>query len=64
VLYPTGVSILAIWTIQVPTAYLLSRQIGIVGVWIGYPVTFLVMLTAQIAYYRLHWCHRKHQQLT
>jgi putative MATE family efflux protein len=63
VLVPTSVSIAAIWAIQLPTAYVLSRRIGIDGVWIGYPVAFIVMLMAQAAYYLLFWRHREHGRL-
>jgi putative MATE family efflux protein len=63
VLYPTTISVSAVWAIQLPIAYLAARQIGIDGVWIGYPVAFAVMLIAQVAYYSLFWRRRKHQQL-
>jgi Na+-driven multidrug efflux pump len=63
VLFPTGISIAAIWAVQLPAAYVLSRRIGIDGVWIGYPVAFVVMLMAQVAYYKLLWRYQKHQRL-
>jgi len=63
VLVPTGVSIVAIWAVQLPVVYLTSRQIGIDGVWIGYPAAFVAMLAAQLAYYALLWRHRKHEKL-
>jgi Na+-driven multidrug efflux pump len=63
VLVPTGVSVAAIWAVQLPTAYLLSRRLGIDGVWIGYPAAFIVMLVAQAAYYLLIWRHRRHSRL-
>jgi putative MATE family efflux protein len=63
VLVPTGVSIAAIWAIQLPTAYWASRRIGIDGVWIGYPVAFVAMLAAQAVYYLLFWHRRKHGRL-
>jgi putative MATE family efflux protein len=63
VLVPTTVSIAAIWAVQLPTAYLLSRRFGIDGVWIGYPAAFSVMLIAQAAYYLLIWRHRRHNRL-
>jgi putative MATE family efflux protein len=63
VLVPTGVSVAAIWAVQLPTAYVLSRQLGLDGVWIGYPVAFMVMLVAQAAYYLLLWRHRRHRRL-
>ncbi len=63
VLVPTGVSVAAIWAIQLPTAYVLSRRLGIDGVWVGYAVAFIVMLVAQAAYYLLLWRHRTHGRL-
>jgi putative MATE family efflux protein len=63
VLVPTGVSVAAIWAVQLPTAYVLSRRLGLDGVWIGYPVAFTVMLMAQAAYYLLLWRHRTHKRL-
>lgn len=63
VLVPTCVSIAAIWAVQLPTAYMLARRIGIDGVWIGYLVAFIVMFAAQSAYYLLLWRHRKHGRL-
>jgi putative MATE family efflux protein len=63
VLVPTGISVAAIWAIQLPTAYALSRRLGIDGVWVGYAVAFMVMLAAQAAYYLLFWRHRNHRRL-
>lgn len=63
VLVPTGVSVAAIWAIQLPMAYTLSRRFGIDGVWVAYAVGFIVMLAAQAAYYLLFWRHRTHRRL-
>jgi putative MATE family efflux protein len=63
VLVPTGISIAAIWAIQLPSAYVLSSRIGIDGVWMGYPLAFVVMLMAQLVYYKLLWRYREHQRL-
>ena len=52
---PLLISILAITLVEVPVAILLSRTIGIQGVWIAYPVTFATMFVLQMAYYRLVW---------
>ncbi|KGM30456.1 MATE family efflux transporter [Inquilinus limosus] len=58
VLAPTAISLFAILGVEVPVAWLLSRQIGIDGVWIAYPVAFIVMALGQIAFYRLVWSKR------
>ncbi|KJC61943.1 multidrug transporter MatE [Bradyrhizobium sp. LTSPM299] len=52
---PLLISILAITLVEVPVAILLSRTIGIQGVWIAYPVTFATMFVLQMAYYGLVW---------
>lgn len=52
---PLLISILAITLVEVPVATLLSRTIGIQGVWIAYPVTFATMFVLQMAYYGLVW---------
>ncbi len=33
----------------------MSQRIGVNGIWIAYPVTFVAMLGLQTAYYRLVW---------
>lgn len=63
VLWPTAISIFAIWGIEVPTAYLLSRRIGIDGIWIGYPAAFTGALMLQIAYYATVWRKKTHARL-
>lgn len=55
VLVPTALSMLAIGGVQVPAAWLLSRQFGLDGVWMAYPVAFTAMLALQTTYYRLVW---------
>jgi putative MATE family efflux protein len=57
VVWPAGIAIAAIWLVQLPTAYVLSRSIGLEGVWIGYPVGFIAALIAQMLYYGLVWRH-------
>jgi MATE family, multidrug efflux pump len=63
VLYPTTVSIIAVWMVQLPTAYFSAARMGIDGVWLGYPAAFTFVLVAQLAYYGLVWRHRKHARL-
>jgi putative MATE family efflux protein len=55
VLVPTAISIACIAAIEVPVAWFASRQIGLNGVWVAYPVTFVAMFALQAAYYRLVW---------
>jgi putative MATE family efflux protein len=63
VLWPTGILIAAIWLVEIPTAYWLSRSIGLDGVWIGYPAAFVAAFLAQLAYYALVWRRRRHRPL-
>lgn len=55
VLVPTAISIFCILGVEVPVAVLMSRQIGVEGVWVSYPVAFIAMLLLQSLYYRLVW---------
>ncbi len=61
VLWPTILSVISIWGIEVPVAYLLSHytNLGIKGIWIGYPVAFIVGLFLQYLYYSLIWKKKK-----
>ena len=55
VLVPTAISIVCIALVEVPVAWFMSQRMGINGIWIAYPVTFIAMLGLQTAYYRLVW---------
>jgi putative MATE family efflux protein len=63
VMVPTLIAISAIAFVEVPVAWLLSQRIGLAGVWWGYPATFITMLIAQSAYYRMVWRHKKIDRL-
>ena len=60
---PLLISILAIVAIELPSAVILSRAIGIEGVWIAYPITFCAMFLLQMSYYMLVWRKRKIERL-
>jgi putative MATE family efflux protein len=60
---PLLISIFAITAIEVPSAVILSREIGIEGVWIAYPITFCAMFLLQMSYYMLVWRKRKIERL-
>lgn len=57
VLWPTAISVAAIWLVEVPIAYTLSSRtpLGISGIWIGYPAAFLASLALQYLYFRRVW---------
>jgi putative MATE family efflux protein len=63
VMIPVLLSISAILLVEVPTAWFLSNRIGLDGVWIAYPVTFIAMLLFQTTYYRLVWRKQKVRRL-
>ncbi len=63
VLVPTGISIVCILLVEIPVALLMSKQIGLNGIWIAYPAAFIAMLTLQTAYYRLVWRKRPIKRL-
>jgi putative MATE family efflux protein len=63
VFVPTSIAIFAIAAVEVPVAYVLSRRIGIDGIWIAYPVTFAAMLAMQATYYRLVWRRKPIQRM-
>ena len=57
VLWPTVISVVSIWLVEVPVAYYLSyhTSLGIKGIWVGYPAAFIVSLLLQYGYYKLSW---------
>ncbi|WP_375142291.1 MATE family efflux transporter [Bradyrhizobium sp. CCGB12] len=54
-LTPMLLSIFAIVAIELPAAVILSRTIGLEGVWAAYPIVFCAMFVLQMAYYLLVW---------
>ena len=63
VLVPTTISIVCILLVEIPIAWFMSQQIGLNGIWIAYPTTFIAMLALQTAYYRLVWRKRPIKRL-
>ena len=53
----------AIVLVEVPVAWFLSHRIGIEGVWMAYPVTFVTMLILQSTYCRLVWRKKRNTRL-
>ncbi|WP_426410546.1 MATE family efflux transporter [Bradyrhizobium ganzhouense] len=54
-LTPMLLSIFAIVAIELPSAVILSRTIGLGGVWAAYPIVFCAMFLLQMGYYLLVW---------
>ncbi|MGY3032434.1 putative MATE family efflux protein [Bradyrhizobium sp. USDA 4354] len=54
-LTPMLLSIFAIVAIELPAAVILSRTVGLEGVWAAYPIVFCAMFVLQMGYYLLVW---------
>ncbi len=63
VLWPTINGILAIWGVEVPVAYVLMHHVGLDGVWLGYPISYCVVLALQFCYYEFVWKRKTHERL-
>ena len=57
-LTPMLLSTFAIAAIELPAAIILSRTVGLTGVWAAYPIVFCAMLILQMGYYHLVWRKR------
>lgn len=62
-LTPMLLSIFAIVAIELPAAVILSRTIGLQGVWAAYPIVFCAMFVLQMGYYFLVWRKRAIERL-
>lgn len=62
-LTPMLLSIFAIVAIELPAAVILSRAIGLEGVWAAYPIVFCAMLVLQMGYYLTVWRRRAIRRL-
>ncbi|UOB81821.1 MATE family efflux transporter (plasmid) [Bacillus sp. ZJS3] len=65
VLWPTMIGVVSIWLVEVPVAYYLSyhTNLGIKGIWIGYPAAFIVSLLLQYGYYKFSWKKKRISRL-
>ncbi len=59
VLWPTLLSVISIWGVEVPVAYALAPHYGLRGIWFAYPVAFVASLTFQSAYYFGFWRRKR-----
>lgn len=62
-LTPMLLSIFAIVAIELPSAVILSRTVGLEGVWAAYPIVFCAMFVLQMGYYLLVWRKRATRRL-
>jgi putative MATE family efflux protein len=58
VFVPTGLSILAIFAIELPLAYLLNAKVGLSGIWFAYATTFVSILLLQTIFFHFVWRRR------
>jgi putative MATE family efflux protein len=63
-LTPMLLAVFAIMAIELPSAVILSRTIGLQGVWAAYPIVFCAMFLLQMGYYLLVWRKRTIRRLT
>lgn len=62
-LTPMLLSIFAIVAIELPSAVILSRTIGLEGIWAAYPIVFCAMFVLQMGYYLMVWRKRAIRRL-
>ncbi|MCP3372398.1 MATE family efflux transporter [Bradyrhizobium cajani] len=62
-LTPMLLAIFAIVAIELPSAVILSRTVGLKGVWAAYPIVFCAMFLLQMGYYFLVWRKRAIRRL-
>jgi putative MATE family efflux protein len=63
VLWPTINSMVAVIIVEVPSAYILMQHYGLSGVWMGYPIAYAFVLSAQFVYYEFFWKKKTHERL-
>ena len=63
VVWPTLLSVLSIWGVEVPVAYTLMQRWGLDGVWYGYPAAYIAGLAMQFTYYKFFWRKRRIERL-
>jgi putative MATE family efflux protein len=63
VLVPTAITIFCILVVQLGVAWVLDRRLGLEGIWLAFPVSYLAMLALQSSYFRGVWRHRRIRRL-
>lgn len=63
VFWPTLITVLSIWLVQVPVAYVLHTRIGVQGVMFGFPAGFIAGLIFLYLYYHIFWKQKEHTRL-
>lgn len=60
---PLLILMFAVVAIELPSAIILGRLVGIEGIWMAYPIAFCSMCILQMAYYMLVWRRRAIRRL-
>jgi putative MATE family efflux protein len=60
---PLAILMFAVVAIELPSAIILNRLVGIEGIWMAYPIAFCSMCILQMAYYMLVWRRRAIRRL-
>jgi putative MATE family efflux protein len=63
VVVPTIIIIGCIWLIMVPVAAVLSGPLGLLGIWLSYPISDIIMLIVLYVFYRYVWKQKQHGSL-
>ncbi|WP_051272005.1 MATE family efflux transporter [Shimazuella kribbensis] len=63
VVVPTIITIGCIWLIMVPVAVALSEPMGLLGIWLSYPIADGIMLLILYLFYVLVWKRKQHESL-
>ncbi len=50
-LVPMIITFIALWVVRVPLCYYLSQHMGVVGIWWGIPIAWIVGMTLSYFYY-------------
>jgi putative MATE family efflux protein len=60
---PLSILMFAVVAVELPSAIILGRLVGIEGIWMAYPIAFCSMCILQMAYYMLVWRRRAIRRL-
>ena len=63
VVVPTIIVIACIWIVMVPVAAVLSDPLGLLGIWLSYPISDTIMLIILYLFYQYGWKRKQHESL-
>ncbi len=58
VVVPTVITIAVLTVVELPLAWLLSHQFGLIGIWMAFPLSYAITLGLQTWYYKAVWKKR------